>query len=271
MLEHLIEFFGRTHLVVLHFPIALVIVAAVVEVSRAIAPKIRREPKSELFRPSSAASLMFVFALLGTVVSVSTGLVLGFDGGQRVDLHRILGIVSGVMMLMTGIALVRAMRPQSRGGLVYLGLLSVSAAGVGLTGHFGGELTHGAGFVTKPLERMLGMEEAVISEFDLEALNISQASLDSFNDTILPIFMNSCVECHGPDDAEDDIRLDSIAYVLDPAADMIRRDDPGMSELVYRIDLPHDDPDIMPPEEDGEPLTRAEIELVWGWIASLSD
>ena len=269
MIEHLVEFFGRTHLVVLHFPIALVIVAAVVEVSRAIAPKIRREPKREPFRPSSAASLMFAFALLGTVVSVSSGLVLGFDGGERVDLHRILGIVSGVLMLMTGLALLLAMRPQSRGGTVYLGLLSVSAVGVGLTGHFGGELTHGAGFVTKPLERMIGMEEAVISEFDLEALNISQASLDTFHDSILPIMMNSCVECHGPDEAEDDIRLDSIAYVLDPAADMIRRDDPDMSELVYRIDLPHDDPDIMPPEGDGEPLTRDEIELVRNWIASL--
>lgn len=274
MIEHLLEFFGRTHLVVLHFPIALVIVAAIVEVSRVFWIRVQRRPQRDPFRPSSAGSVMLAFAFAATLVSIASGLVLGFDGGTRVDLHRILGIVSGVLMLVTGIALVRAMRPASRGGMVYVVLLGCSAAVVGFTGHLGGELTHGKGFLTKPLERMVGIEDTVVGEVDggvdLEALGITQASFGMFTQSVLPILQRSCVECHGPDDAEDDIRLDSIAYVLDPDADMIRRDDPEMSELLYRIDLPHDDPDIMPPEGDGDPLSSDEIELVRTWIASLS-
>lgn len=270
MIEHLIEFFGRTHLVVLHFPIALVIVAAMVEVSRSFWIRVQRRPDRQPFRPSSAGSVMFAFAFVATLVSIATGLVLGYDGGTRVDLHRILGIVSGVLMLVTGIALVRATRPASSGGQVYVALLSGSAAVVGFTGHLGGELTHGKGFLTKPLERMVGIEDAVADSTDLEVLGFTQASFEMFSQSVLPILQRSCVECHGPDEAEDDIRLDTIAYVLDPDADMIRWDDPEMSELLYRIDLPHDDPDIMPPEGEGDPLSSEEIELVRGWIASLS-
>lgn len=269
MIEHLLEFFGRTHVVVLHFPIALVIVAAVVEVSRALWIRIRRSPSHESFRPSSAGTVMFGFAFFATIVSIVTGLVLGFDDGTRVDLHRILGIVSGVVMLAAGISLVRAMRPASRGGMVYVVLLGVSAGVVGFTGHLGGELTHGKGFLTKPLERMVGIQEEVADSTDLVALGITESSYALFNESVLPIMVRSCVECHGPDEAEEDIRLDTIAHVLDPDADMIRRDDPEMSELLYRVDLPHDDPDIMPPEEDGEPLTSDEIGLVRDWIASL--
>lgn len=271
MIEHLLEFFGRTHLVVLHFPIALVIVAAIVEVSRVFWIRLQRRPQREPFRPCSAGSVMFAFAFAATLVSIASGLVLGFDGGTRVDLHRILGIVSGVLMLVTGIALVRAMRADSRGGVVYVVLLGCSAAVVGFTGHLGGELTHGKGFLTKPLERMVGIKDAVADSTDLEALGITQASFEMFNESVLPILQRSCVECHGPDDAEDDIRLDTIAHVLDPDADMIRRDDPEMSELMYRIDLPHDDPDIMPPEGDGDPLSSDEIEMVRTWIASLNN
>lgn len=270
MIEHLLEFFGRTHLVVLHFPIALVIVAAVVEVSRVVWIRVQRNPMQESWQPSSAGTVMFAFAFLATLVSIATGLVLGFDDGTRVDLHRILGIVSGVVMLAAGIALIMAMRPSSRSGTVYVVLLSVSAGVVGFTGHLGGELTHGKGFLTKPLERMVGIEEEVTDTMDLDALGITQASYELFNESVLPIMVRSCVECHGPDEAEDDIRLDTIAFVLDPDADMIRRDDPEMSELLYRVDLPHDDPDIMPPEGDGDPLSSDEIELVRVWIASLS-
>ncbi|MBO6513240.1 MAG: hypothetical protein JJ974_04670 [Phycisphaerales bacterium] len=264
MIEHLIEFIGRTHLVVLHFPIALIVVAAVVELWRKFAIKDRA------YAPSAAGSLMFLFALLGTVVSVVTGLVLGFDGGQRVDLHRILGIVSGALMVVTWFVWISAMRPESKSGTAYLVMLCMSALSIGAAGHFGGELTHGEGFLTKPLKEMVGMEEDQLA-LDAEALGVSRASAEVFELKVLPIMNRACVECHGPDEAEDDIRLDTLAYVLDRRVQTVRRGDPDDSELVYRIELPHDDPDIMPPEGDGEPLTQAEIDVVRDWIASLGE
>ena len=284
MIDHLLEFVGRTHLVLLHFPIALIVCAAAVELFRAVRPRVQRTANAQAFVPGSAGTTMFVLALLGTAVSIGTGLVLGFDGGERVDLHRILGIVSGVAMVLTAVALLRALRSVGDGrgagrlggaGGVYVGMLCVSAGLVGAAGHFGGELTHGSGFLTKPLREMVGVVPVVVesdeSDETAEAYGISVVSMGVFTTEVLPIFERSCVECHGVEEAEDDVRLDSLGYVLDPEADMVRRGDAEGSELVYRIELPHGDPDIMPPEEDGEPLTGEEIEVIRGWIESLGD
>ncbi len=263
-MEHLIEFFGRTHLVLLHFPIALVISAAVVELFRAF---VMRGSEAK-YRPSSGGTLMFVFAMLGTIVSVVTGLVLGFDGGERVDLHRILGIVSGVLMFITWFTLVSVMKNEHKSGVGYLVMLCVSAVSIGATGHFGGDLTHGEGFLTKPLKQLVGIEDQP-KVMETETMGVSQASIEMFELSVLPIMERSCVECHGPDEAEDDVRLDTLAYVLDDRVQTVRRGSPDDSELVYRIELPHDDPDIMPPEGDGAPLTGDEIRVVREWIESL--
>ncbi len=263
-MQHLIEFFGRTHLVLLHFPIALALSAAAVELFRAFVMK-GNEAK---YRPSSGGTLMFVLAMLGTIVSVVTGLVLGFDGGERVDLHRILGIVSGALMFITWFMLVSVMKNEHKSGAGYLVMLCVSAASIGATGHFGGDLTHGEGFLTKPLKELVGIEDQP-KVLETETMGVSQASIEMFELSVLPIMERSCVECHGPDEAEDDVRLDTLAYVLDDRVQTVRRGSPDDSELVYRIELPHDDPDIMPPEGDGEPLSQAEIDVIRDWIASL--
>ncbi len=267
MIEHLLEFIGRTHIVFLHFPIALIVVAAVVELCRAFAAK------GDGYKPSGAGALMIIFALLGTVASVVTGLVHGFDGGQRVDLHRILGIASGVLMVATWFAMLSAMKEGAKNGTAFLVLLCVSTATIGAAGHFGGELTHGDGYLTKPLGRMVGIEPGVETEgeprSDAETLGVSQQAVDVFNNAVLPILERSCVECHGAEEAEEDIRLDTIAFVLDRRVQTVRRGDPRNSEMVFRIELPHGDPDIMPPEEDGEPLTEGEIGVIRDWIESL--
>lgn len=270
MLDHLIEFFGRTHLVVLHFPIALIIVAAMIELSHALMPRIRRDPMAAPYTPGPLATPMFGIALLATLVSVGTGLVFGFSDGEKVDLHRILGIVSAVLVLLAGFALLFARKPgPGIWARVYLGLLSVSAICVGITGHLGGELTHGKGFITRPLTQMFTGQREPVATLDAAAFGISQTSLDTYLDTIQPIFDAHCIECHDADDAEDDIRLDALEFVLDPDLDMLQRGDADASELVYRVELPHGDPDLMPPPDDGEPLESVQIEAIRAWIESL--
>jgi len=263
MFEHLIEFVGRTHIVFLHFPIALIMVAAVVELCRAYAMR------CEGYKPSGAGALMIIFAMLGTLASVVTGLVQGFDGGQRVDLHRILGIAGGVLMVATWFAMLSAMKEGAKSGNSFLVLLCASAVTIGAAGHFGGELTHGDGYLTKPLKEMMGLETKSETSPDAQSLGVSQQAIDVFNNAVLPILERSCVECHGAEEAEEDIRLDTLAFVLDRRVQTVRRGDPRNSELVFRIQLPHGDPDIMPPEEDGEPLSREEIDVIRDWIESL--
>ena len=274
MLEHLTEFIGRTHLVVLHFPIALLIVAALIELSRALTPRIQRRA-AEPFRPGGSAITLVAIALLSTAYAVVSGLILGFDEPAKVDLHRIFGIATGVLVLALCVAMVGALRATSRTpALIYLALLGISAVAVGYTGHLGGNLTHGTGFITRPLTQIFNREPAATDPIPIAAFNpadfaLTQAQLDTYLDTIQPIFDNHCIECHGPDDAEDDVRLDTLAQVLDPDSEIIVRGDPVMSDLVYLIELPAGDPDIMPPEDDGIPLNSEQIRAIRAWVESL--
>ena len=279
MLSNIIEFIARTHLVVLHFPIALIISAAIVESTRLFHIRITRRSVADHFRPCNTASVMFVFAFVSTAVAITTGILLGFNETAAVDLHRILGIASGVLIVMTAIALLIALKKASfKPALVYLAFLCSSAIAVAITGHLGGDLTHGSGFLTDPLKQIFAPqsvdEPEPLTEQQLieqsQALNIPPAAIQTYNIIIQPLFDYSCIKCHGPKKQKGDVRLDSLAYTLDTEAAMVEPGDPDASEIVYRIELPPKDEDAMPPIKKAHPLTPSQVESVRDWITSLA-
>jgi mono/diheme cytochrome c family protein len=90
-----------------------------------------------------------------------------------------------------------------------------------------------------------------------------------FQRDIQAIFVQNCVKCHGPDRQENDFRLDSPERLYQ--ADVLAAGAPEESELYRRISLPPDDYDIMPPAEEGEPLTKSQISLIRRWISEGTD
>lgn len=273
MLANLIEFFARTHLVVLHFPIALITVAAITESLRLIHRAFSGQSTKDPFRPSNGAAIMVAFALASTIVAISTGLLLGFHEGTEVDLHRIFAIVTGIFVLATSIALLVALRKSSsRITLTYFGLLMLCAASVTITGHLGGSLTHGDGFLTDPLKAIFNPppKQPPAPPIDIQALNISQAAADTYTNTIAPILEYSCIKCHGHKKQKGDIRLDTLAYLLDEDFAILERGNPEDSEIIYRVELPQEDEDAMPPLRKSHPLTESQIESLRTWIDSLA-
>ncbi len=87
-----------------------------------------------------------------------------------------------------------------------------------------------------------------------------------FTKDILPILEKSCVSCHGADKQKGKLRLDSKDATMKggSSGEVILAGKPDASEFYKRITLPKGDDDIMPPE--GEPLTKAQQELVKAWI-----
>lgn len=270
MLNHLAEFFGRTHLLVLHFPIALILCAACVETLSALNTRRAAPPHA----PTHTGSVMFLFALIGCLYSAASGIVLGFNAPPKVDAHRIAGIASAAIVIITAIALLRARRPQAKHApRIYLALLLISAGAIAFTAHLGGELTHGQGHLTRPLKHLFAPSTApypATEPIDPAALRLTQAQLDLYLDQIQPIFNASCIDCHGPEDAENAVRLDSITHTLDPSTQIILRGQPDLSELIYLIEVPADDPDIMPPEDHADPLTPEQTSLIREWVGSLA-
>ncbi|PHS09995.1 MAG: hypothetical protein COA78_11730 [Blastopirellula sp.] len=82
------------------------------------------------------------------------------------------------------------------------------------------------------------------------------------------LFKKHCVECHGPDAQESDLRVDSPASLHqggESGEPAVTPNEPELSELLTRLTT--DDEDLrMPPESKA--LAQAEIDLIRRWIKS---
>ena len=83
---------------------------------------------------------------------------------------------------------------------------------------------------------------------------------------IQPILQQNCIKCHGPEKQKGKMRLDSREAALKggKVGPAFVANDAGKSEMVRRLTLPKTDDDFMPSE--GEPLSKAQIDLIKDWI-----
>lgn len=91
--------------------------------------------------------------------------------------------------------------------------------------------------------------------------------LVQFERDIAPLLSKHCLECHGPEDAKNDFRVDDREMVLD----YLEPEDAEFSTL-YADYLTIDDPDmLMPPPSHGGPLTASQLALFRVWINEGAD
>ena len=252
-----ILFVGRFHPTVVHFPIAFLILAIVIE---AFASK---SEYVEKVRP--AVPFILLLGALSALASVVLGYLLSLGGGYDDDLlsiHLWLGL--SVMVLAFVLAFVASRTTYSapifRGSLFALGGLVLVA------GHLGGSLARGSGYLTyylpTPLKQLAGLDAGPSSGLI--------ADVDSalvYAELVQPILDRRCVKCHGASKARGDLRLDSRDALEDGGRDgvVVVAGNPSQSEIFRRITLSPYDEDSMPP--DGEmPLDVGETELIRWWI-----
>ena len=92
-----------------------------------------------------------------------------------------------------------------------------------------------------------------------------------FNTQIKSLLSNRCIACHGPDEEnrEAGLRLDTFDGAtrdLDGYSAIVPGD-PKESEMIFRISLPADDEEVMPPKGKGKPITEQEVALLEKWVA----
>ena len=93
-----------------------------------------------------------------------------------------------------------------------------------------------------------------------------------FTAQIAPILVSRCIECHGPEEQEGDLRLDAREHVFiegDEDYWVVEPKSSRDSELVRRLGLPLDDDEIMPAK--GEPLDAKQRALIARWIDEGAD
>ncbi len=255
----IVLFVGRFHPTVVHFPIAFLILAILIEVLAARSTYVAR------VRP--AVPFILLLGALSALASVVLGYLLSLGGGYDDDLlslHMWLGLT--VTVLAFGLAMISSEKAPSgrvfRGSLYVLGILVVVA------GYFGGTLARGSGYMTyylpEPLKQLAGLEsgpgKGLITNVDSSLV---------FADLIQPILNRRCVKCHGAGKSEGDLRLDSREGIEKGGRDgsVVVTGNPSQSEILRRITLPPYDEDAMPPD-GGMPLDVGETELIRWWIQS---
>ena len=162
ILDAWLQVLGATHPLIVHFPIALAIVAALAMLLHWIG---RHEGFGDF-----AFHCTWIAALASVCVAASGWFFA--DASRESDelfLHRWFGIGSSV-----GLIALAFMTSLVRGDS-WPGLLKISrfasllvAVGIGITAHFGGEMVWGEGQVTTPLSQALSVSWASIREKDAE-------------------------------------------------------------------------------------------------------
>jgi mono/diheme cytochrome c family protein len=98
------------------------------------------------------------------------------------------------------------------------------------------------------------------------ALMIQVASAVDYEREIRPILEENCLDCHGPDKQKSELRVDQRSSLILGGDSGIASIVPGDAKKSHLLDLIKgtDPDDIMPPK--GDPLTKAQIELIEKWI-----
>lgn len=95
----------------------------------------------------------------------------------------------------------------------------------------------------------------------------AQAQDVDYAKDIKAVFVERCVACHGSLKSEGGLRLDAASLITKggDSGEVLVAGKPDDSELVRRVRATDDD--RMPPEGEGSPLTKEQIDLLQQWIA----
>jgi uncharacterized membrane protein len=247
---NLIELIGRFHPVLVHLPIGIFVLVIVMD----------GLTKFEKFSYLSASiRLILGLGIVSAILSLVTGYTLSLEGSNNqdlVDTHQWTAI--GTTSLFTAYYFLRQklMAKQLAHTITLIFLLGMLA----WTGHQGGSLTHGEGFLTDGI-----LETKATTEQQLDIKDMNQAVV--YKDLVQYTLNQKCVQCHGSERQKGKLRLDELSWIKAGGknGNLINANNPADGELIKRILLDDIDEHHMPPKEKTQ-LTDAELVIFQWWI-----
>ena len=221
------QFLGRFHPLIVHLPIGFLIIAYIMEMVGHFDLKKNRHFKH-------AVPFILVAGFICSVLAAITGFLLSRGGGyelEAVSSHQWAGISTALLTLITFIF---------RQKKTYLPLFTITVISVFVSGHLGGELTHGKGFITQGLVKKGNKSEE----------KIYMAEMAVYPDVISPILEANCQSCHNEAKANNQLNLQNYDTILKGGICglVVEAGNASTSEIIRRVSLPEDDDAAMPPE-----------------------
>lgn len=253
-----IYFLGRFHVLMLHIPIGIIVAIFVLELLA----------RKEKYRYLEAASgFLWMAAAVSAILTVILGYMHFAEGGfvgPAAAQHRTFGTALGIII--TVVALLRVSHFADNYKPVYFPAAILMVLLASITGHYGGNLTHGSTYLVEyapqPIRSLAGLAPR---REPVENL----ADADPFLDLVGPILQARCSSCHNEDKRESDLVLTSFEGLMRGGENgtVVVGGRPEFSELLNRITLPDTDESFMP-AEGKTPLTAAQVRIIEWWIAA---
>jgi mono/diheme cytochrome c family protein/uncharacterized membrane protein len=246
---------GRFHILVLHFPIALLLMVPVFEILGSLKPF--------LYLKKAAGALLFLGILFAANACVLGYMLAAGEGdvGGLLDQHMWAGITTTILMvfalilreafLQTGLKPVR---------IIYWIVLMTGIGSLTSGSHHGASLVHGEDYLIEKLP------PAWKNKFEPTARLTADSS--AYKALIQPIFKANCYLCHTDVKIKGDYQMDDFVRLLEggeSGMEGVMAGDLEASELHYRITLKPNAKAFMPPG-GRPPLSEEQIELIAWWI-----
>lgn len=241
-MEIWLEYIGRFHPIVLHLPIGALLFTYLIALLGL--------KEYDSFRKTLLLGIIFSFA--SALIASLLGLLLytygAYDKGS-IQSHMILGWITTL-----SIAVLWGTFEKVQYKNVFIPLFTFSIISLSLTGHFGGQITHGETYLELPTPQA-------------KVLTVTTDSILVYKQAVAKIFSKKCVSCHNYSKRKGGLALhlpeailaggeNGSPYVMGNAEE---------SKIIRYASLPLEDKMHMPPK--GRPqLTPSEIKVLAYWI-----
>ncbi|MEM6800212.1 MAG: DUF2231 domain-containing protein [Bacteroidota bacterium] len=251
-------FLGRFHPLLVHLPIGMLILAAVLKWRHAKAPSEGLE---------RAIAYSFLGGAVSAIAAAFFGWLLANGGGYNEDAifwHKWTGI---------GLAVVASIlwwfhRPnKSLDKKVSWGLSIGMLALLSIAGHLGGNITHGEGYLLAYAPDFLKGNDALAEE-NASDLPLRPDSVMVYTHLVEPILEENCWRCHNENKTKGKLLMTTPEALAEGGSHgpIYISGKAWESEMLRRMTLPNSSEKRMPPE--GDPLSFQEIKLIEWWINS---
>ncbi|AZQ63111.1 hypothetical protein EI427_12940 [Flammeovirga pectinis] len=254
--SNIILFFGRFHPLIVHLPIGFLVIAICFEIA-------------DRFRLVKGLKPAVSFALLIGTLSAITATIIGFMlatsgdyNAEMLAIHKWAGIATTVISGAAYLISVDYLKiPNYK---VYRIVLFAIIIGLSITGHMGGNMTHGSDYLTYYMPFKPKVIDLMVRP-QLTSLENAQV----FGDLVHPIISTKCKSCHNDEKKKGLLSFSSIESYLKggKSGNLLVAGNPLKSDLFHRITLNEHDNDVMPPKGK-TPLTPQEISILKFWIAN---
>ena len=253
MLTELLDFLGSLHPLIVHLPIGIVLLTIAIDV-------FMRNKNNSVQR---VITMGWFFSFFSGLLAALFGWFLGDNGyylESQINIHKWSGIAFVSICFIIWLLRYTNFR-FSKSFNRSINLTSIIL--LMITGHFGGEMTHGQNYL---FENLPYIQKKISVTTLSETKRSNNDSLFVYEDLIHPVMEEKCIACHNQNLASGGLNMSSIESMIKGgnSGAGIQNGNPFKSLIYKRVSFPHDHPKFMPPT--GVPLSYDQIATLEWWI-----